>query len=130
MGHPDWSALTESCEGVRNRVSEYFNSLLTLPEGQLPEVSSSTDLQYVDLSVEALVALGFRNATTTWEAVVTTKLAPRSRSPCCATEPALPEASGAQGGRHVTPRTLSSSAPDQRAGLTRKFMNERLVEAS
>ena len=69
MGHPDWLALTESCEGVRKRVSEYFNSLLTLPEGQLPEVSSSTDLQYVDLSVEALVALGFRNATTTWEAV-------------------------------------------------------------
>ena len=69
MGYPGWGLLITTCEGVRNRVSDYFQRLVTLPEGQLPDTSPSSGLQYTDLSSEALKALGYRDPTKTWEAV-------------------------------------------------------------
>ena len=71
MGYSDWAAMITSCEAVRQRVSEYFRSLVTLPEDQSLEVAASVGLQYADLSPEALAALGYRDASATWATVET-----------------------------------------------------------
>ncbi|WP_435213406.1 bifunctional [glutamate--ammonia ligase]-adenylyl-L-tyrosine phosphorylase/[glutamate--ammonia-ligase] adenylyltransferase [Luminiphilus sp. nBUS_16] len=71
MGYSDWAAMITSCEAVRQRVSEYFQSLVTLPGDPSSEIAASVGVQYADLCPEALAALGYRDASATWAAVET-----------------------------------------------------------
>ncbi|MGB0764932.1 MAG: bifunctional [glutamate--ammonia ligase]-adenylyl-L-tyrosine phosphorylase/[glutamate--ammonia-ligase] adenylyltransferase, partial [Luminiphilus sp.] len=69
MGYKDWHAASEAIQGVRDRVTRYFQELVTLPEGVSPEGGSLDGLPFSDLSEDELAARGFTEAGATWEAL-------------------------------------------------------------